>query len=62
MRIFLGFTVAEVADAMCLPIGTVKRRLTAALSLLRERGLQDAELFELIGGCHELQTRKAASR
>jgi RNA polymerase sigma-70 factor (ECF subfamily) len=62
MRIFLGFTVTEAAEAMRLPIGTVKRRLTVALSLLRERGLHDAALLELIEGYHEPKTPEAASQ
>lgn len=40
---YRGFTLAEVAAELVLPIGTVKTRLSAALRALRRRLLEKAD-------------------
>lgn len=40
---YRGFTLAEVAGELALPIGTVKTRLSAALRALRRRLLEKAD-------------------
>jgi RNA polymerase sigma factor (sigma-70 family) len=46
----LGLTIAETASATGAPINTVRSRLLAAKSALRERLNQDAELSDLVRG------------
>jgi len=46
----LGFTIAETASATGAPLNTVRSRLLAAKSALRERLSQNAELSELVRG------------
>jgi len=46
----LGYSIEETALATRTPPNTVRSRLRAALSLLRERLADDAVLFEVLGG------------
>jgi RNA polymerase sigma-70 factor (ECF subfamily) len=50
MHCVLGFTIAETAHAVGVPINTVRSRLLAAKAALRERLQQHPELWEIAQG------------
>ncbi len=50
LRIVLGYSMQEVADATGAPVNTVRSRLRLAKEALRRRIEQDASLVEVLGG------------
>jgi RNA polymerase sigma-70 factor (ECF subfamily) len=48
LRVMLGYSVAEVADATSVPINTVRSRLRLAKEALRSRIEQDQALAEML--------------
>ncbi len=49
LRVALGYSMQEVADATSAPVNTVRSRLRLAKEALRHRIEQDATLTELLG-------------
>ena len=50
LRIVLGYSMQEVADATGAPVNTVRSRLRLAKEALRRRIEQDSSLAEVLGG------------
>jgi RNA polymerase sigma-70 factor (ECF subfamily) len=50
LRIALGYSMQEVADATGAPINTVRSRVRLAKEALRRRIEEDPTLAELLGG------------
>ena len=50
LHVMLGYTVDEVSQTLNVPINTVRSRLRAALSTLRESFRDNGDLVDLVKG------------
>ena len=62
LRVALGYSMQEVADATEAPVNTVRSRLRLAKEALRKRIERDPAFSELLGGTHEPSSRCASGR